>query len=61
MSFNPFVPEFIIPAEPLNARDIRAGPEDIQSRLITHLLVPSFGQNSSSKDFIMYSYVLEEM
>ena len=43
---NPFVLEFIIPAEPLKWWR----PEDIQSRLVTHLLVPSFSQNGSSKD-----------
>ena len=36
-------------------------PEDIQSGVVTQLLVSCFGQNSSSKDFILYSCVPEEL
>ena len=32
-------------------------PENIQSKLVTHLLVPSLGRNGSSKDFILYNCV----
>ena len=58
---NPFVPEFIIPAKLLNTGDIMVGPEHMQSGVITHFLVPSFGQNDSSMDIIMYSCVQEEL
>ena len=57
---NPFVLECIIPAEPLNDKIKWRHLEDI-SGLVTHLLVPSFGQNGSSKDFITYSCFLEEL
>ena len=36
-------------------------PEDLQSGRVTQLLVPSFGRNGSSKDFIVYSCVSEEL
>ena len=36
-------------------------PEAIQSGFVTHVLVPSFGRNGSSKDFIVYSCFPEEL
>ena len=36
-------------------------PEAIQSGFVTHILVPSFGRNDSSKDFIVYSCFPEEL
>ena len=59
--FNPFLPEFITPTEPLNPEIKWRRTEDIQSGLVTQLLVPYFGQNGSSKDFVVYSCVPEEL
>ena len=58
---NPFLPEFIISSKPLNPEIKWWRPEDIQSGLVMQLLVPSFKRNGSSKDFIMYSCVPEEL
>ena len=59
--FNPFLPELIILAKPLNPEIKWWRPEDKQSGLVLQLLVPSFGRNGSSKDFIVYSCVPEEL
>ena len=58
---NPLVPEFIIPAEPLNSGDKMAAPGKYTKRAHMQLLVPSFGRNGSSMDFIVYSCVPEEL
>ena len=36
-------------------------PKDVQSGLVTHIPVPSFDQDSSTKDFIVYSCVPAEL
>ena len=59
--FNPFHPEFIILAEPLNAGDKMAAPERYPKRTRNATSSASLGRNGSTKDFIMYSCVPEEL
>ena len=63
LTINPFLPEFIIPAEPLCAGDKMAVPGRSPKRntSVTQLLVPSFGRNGSCKDSIVYNCVSEEL
>ena len=54
-------PEYIIPVEPLNANKM-AGLERYTKRAPNApSIVPSFGRNGSSKDFIVYSCVPEDL
>ena len=50
-----------IPANPLNAGDKVAAPGSYTKKARNAILVPSFGQNGSSRDFILYSCVPEEL
>ena len=59
--FNPFLPEFIIAAEPLNARDKMLAPGRYSKRARNATSSAFFRPNGSSNDFIVYSCVPEEL
>ena len=59
--FNPFLPEFIIAAEPLNARDKMLAPGRYSKRACNATSSAFFRPNGSSNDFIVYSCVPEEL
>ena len=59
--FNPFVPEFIIPAEPLNAGHKMVAPGAYTKRACNAPSSAFFWLKRYSKDFIVCSCVPEEL